>query len=371
MAFAKVKNFDDWESLFRQWQGDIGLDAKEVKAYQFAEHQADVSNNIEFGHYKGKKKWNRLLDIPDQRVRDTLLNLIVYQGDTEFASVEQQRKLFETAPSDNDRASLARVMCEEMRHGYQMCYLLVKYFGYTGKIEAQKQLERRSFKNTRLLGSFNQDVNNWLDFFIYTNFVDRDGKYQLQMLSTSAFEPLGRSCLYMLREEAYHLLTGHDGMSRVLKAGVVPVELFQKYVNKWVPTAYDLFGNDNSSSAHWAYVWGLKGRFDEAKQKEAADLDHLNETSRMQYVKEVEGILENLNRFLPDDGPKLKAPHHTFHRSIGDYTGESWSTAGEKLDTVAYEKHLLETLPSAEDDARMLEIQKQPGWVLEKDAGKN
>src|SRR5438874_12534204 len=100
-----------------------------------------------------------------------------YQGDTEFASCEQQRHLFETAPTDWDRRAITRVMIEEMRHGWQMCALLIEHFGYSGKVEAQKMLERRAFENKRLLGAFNVDVDNWMDFFTYTDFVDRDGKF--------------------------------------------------------------------------------------------------------------------------------------------------------------------------------------------------
>jgi hypothetical protein len=155
-------------------------------------------------------------------MRDALMNMIIYQGDTEFASVEQQRNLFATAPTEYDRRALTRVMIEEMRHGWQMCALLIDFFGSSGKVEAQKMLERRAFENKRLLGTFNVDVDNWLDFFTYTDFVDRDGKFQLQMLKYSSFAPLGRSTSYMLREEAFHMGTGHDGLRRVVEAGVIP-----------------------------------------------------------------------------------------------------------------------------------------------------
>ena len=109
-----------------------------------------------------------------------------------------------------------------MRHGWQMCYLLMNHFGYSGKVEAQKMLERRAFDQKRLLGAFNQDVNNWLDFFVYTDFVDRDGKYQLTMLSYSGFAPLAQSMIPMLKEESFHLGTGQDGIKRIVKAGAIP-----------------------------------------------------------------------------------------------------------------------------------------------------
>src|SRR5262249_16820221 len=199
----KIATFDDWVDAFRSWQRDIGLRLPPSFAnFQFEAKYGDLkTDEIEFGDFQGEKKWEKVTRIPHQPIRDALLNLIVYQGDTEFASVEQQRHLMETSPSDYDTESVSRIMVEEMRHGWQMCHLLVNHFGETGKIEARKLLERRSWQNTRLLGSFNVDVDNWVDFFTYTEFVDRDGKFQLNMLSTSSFAPLARSMGPMLKEE--------------------------------------------------------------------------------------------------------------------------------------------------------------------------
>ena len=190
-------------------------------------------------------------------------------------------------------------MREEMRHGTQMSYLLVKYFGASGKLEAQKLLERRAFNNSRLLGAFNQDVQDWLDFYCYTELVDRDGKYQLTMLSHSGFKPLAASMKPMLQEEAFHLLTGHTGLTRVIKAGKVPIELIQKHINKWFSVALDLFGVDASSSAYWFYVWGLKGRYDEGKTNVPADRDRLNELSRHHYENEVVSLINSLTSSFP------------------------------------------------------------------------
>jgi len=200
---TKISTFDDWIDCFKEWQKDIGYDAALLGDYHFETKLGDLHDpDIEFGDYTGQPKWQRVGQIPNQSIRDALLNLIVYQGDTEFASVEQQKNLLDTAPTEYDRQALIRVNCDEMRHGWQMCYLLVKYFGDTGKLEAQKLLERRASEQNRLLGSFNEPVNNWLDFFTYTQFVDRDGKFQLTMLSHSAFEPLARSVSAMLRRNS-------------------------------------------------------------------------------------------------------------------------------------------------------------------------
>jgi benzoyl-CoA 2,3-epoxidase subunit B len=358
MALQKIATFDDWIDNFRQWKKDIGLRLpKDFDDFPFEAKFGELkTEEIEYGDFAGNRKWERVMQIPLQPVRDALLNLIVYQGDTEFASVEQQRYLLESAPSRHDLESACRIMVEEMRHGWQMCNLLVNHFGETGKVEARKLLERRAWDNNRLLGSFNVNVDHWLDFFTYTDFVDRDGKFQLNMLSTSAFAPLARSMGPMLKEEAFHLGTGHMGLQRIVKRSVIPLPIVQRYINKWVPTAYDLFGTDHSSSAQWLYVWGLKGRYDEGKQDTRADKEHLNENSREMFHAEVKNLIDQVNRFVPAGAEKLYAPDLKFHRAIGDFKGQPWSVTGEELSPEKYASHLAETLPGPQDESALKDI---------------
>lgn len=371
---AKIGTFSDWVGLFDEWRKEIGVDRDEIARFKFDTlFGAIETDEIQFGAFKGRKKWENLRQVPTQQMRDALLNLIVYQGDTEFASVEQQRHLFETAPSDWDRRALTRVMIEEMRHGWQMCALLVEHFGYSGKVEAQKMLERRAFENKRLLGAFNVDVDNWMDFYTYTDFVDRDGKFQLQMLKYSAFAPLGRSMSYMLREEAFHMGTGNDGLQRVVKAGKIPTWLIQKYLNKWISTSYDLFGTDHSSSAHWAYVWGVKGRYDEPKNQGEPDLDDLNDYNRNLYRNEVDGLIERFNHCLKVEEQPLYTPDIKFNRTIGRWAGQKFhAKTGQPLSDREYEEHLNEVMPSADDKRLLMEIiNNNRDWITPKVGGRD
>ncbi len=371
---AKIGTFSDWVGMFDDWRKEIGVNRDEIASFKFDTlYGAIETEEIQFGAFKGLRKWENLRQVPTQQMRDALINLIVYQGDTEFASVEQQRHLFESAPTDWDRKAITRVMIEEMRHGWQMCALLVDHFGYSGKVEAQKMLERRAFENKRLLGAFNVDVDNWMDFFTYTDFVDRDGKFQLQMLKYSAFAPLGRSMSYMLREEAFHMGTGNDGLRRIVEAGVIPAWLIQKYLNKWISSSYDLFGTDNSSSAHWAYVWGIKGRYDEPQNQQAAKLDELNDYNRHLYRSEVAGLIDRFNSVLKPGEPKLYAPDIRFNRAIGRWAGQKFhAQTGEPLDDAAYEQHVKEYMPTAEDKKLLLDIiSNQKKWIVPKEGGRD
>lgn len=148
------------------------------------------------------------------------------------------------------------------------CDVLIEHFGTSGKVEARKLLERRAklafpeAKNPRLLGAFNESVDNWLDFYAYTCFVDRDGKFQLGMLKPCGFSPLARSAGPMLREEAFHLGSGNDGLTRIVKGGKIPVPILQRFSASGFRAPWT-FWKDESSTAEWGYVWGFKARYDE------------------------------------------------------------------------------------------------------------
>ena len=150
--------------------------------------------------------------------------------------------------------------------------------------------------------------------------------------STSAFKPLAASMGPMLKEESFHLGTGSNGLRRIIKAGVIPLDMLQRYINKWVSTAHDLFGVDESSSAHWAYVWGIKGRWDERLKLEnnhEVDKETLNEEARLHYHEEIVLEVEKLNGYLPEGSTPLYVPHENFNREIGTYKRQRFTVEGE------------------------------------------
>src|SRR4249919_1903264 len=225
--------------------------------------QADPDRVINFGRYRGEPAWQT---VPGE-FRAELQRLIVVQGDTEPASVEQQRRLGATAPSLYDLRNLFQVNVEEGRHLWAMVYLLHAHFGREGRDEAEELLKRNSgdLDSPRILGAFNEDTTDWLNFFLFTYFTDRDGKYQLGTLKESGFDPLARTCEFMLKEEAHHMFVGTTGVQRivertaelmrehdtedVLPYGGIPLPIVQRYLNVQVAVSLDLFGSELSSNA--------------------------------------------------------------------------------------------------------------------------
>ncbi|MCH2637651.1 MAG: phenylacetate-CoA oxygenase subunit PaaI [Candidatus Thalassarchaeum sp.] len=367
-------NFEAWIDEFNEWQTRIGFDPAWLGDYRF-EIKFDwetAGDTIEFGDFEGMPKWERRMQVPQQTVRDAIISMVSVQGDTEFASVEQQWHLLETAPTEYDRKSAMRIMCEEQRHGWQMAYVLCNYFGDQGIREAQKLLERNSSANPirgeddrpRLLGSFNEPIDHWLDFFMFTHFIDRDGKFQLKMLSTSSFKPLAASMGPMLKEESFHLGTGANGIRRIVNQGVIPCALIQKYVNKWVSTGLDLFGVDESTSAQWAYVYGIKGRYDERENDGEADREHLNEESRGHYFAELNLEMDRINARRKEGETALFIPSDKFNRSVGMYQGKMFDLHGEPFEGTEddWEQYLHSVLPNDDDEAELKEYFKQE-WI--------
>ena len=310
-------------------------------------------------------KWERRMQIPQQNIRDAIISMVSVQGDTEFASVEQQNHLLATAPTEYDRKSAMRIMCEEQRHGWQMAYLLCTYFGEQGVREASKLLERNAQDGTRILGSFNAPIDHWLDFFCFTHFIDRDGKYQLKMLSTSSFRPLAASMGPMLKEESFHLGTGANGLRRIVKQGVIPCELLQKYLNKWISTGLDLFGTDDSTSAQWAYVYGVKGRYDERESDVEADRGHLNEASRDLYYQELREEMRRISSARKEGEPDLFIPSDKFNRGIGNHAGKNYTIRGDKFEGTneEYQDYLISVLPTDEDEDKLMNEYMKQEWI--------
>src|SRR5712664_2058007 len=248
----------------------------------FLSERGGEPRQIGFGQHKGEPAWQQ---VPGE-YRSELRRLIVIQGDTEPASVEQQRNLGATAPSLYDLRNLFQVNVEEGRHLWAMVYLLHAYFGREGREEAEALLFRNSGSpdSPRILGAFNEQTADWLAFFMFTYFTDRDGKYQLGTLKESAFDPLSRTCEFMLKEEAHHMFVGTTGVDRVVERsaqlirehdtldiashGGIPLDIVQKYINFHYTVSLDLFGSETSTNAANYYTAGLKGRWQEARRKD-------------------------------------------------------------------------------------------------------
>jgi len=395
---------EQWQPNFLQWWNEVGPDgfqahkiylrtAISVEANGWAHfdyvrmpeyrwgiflepHEAE--RKIGFGDVMGEPVWH---EIPGEH-RNSLRRIIVTQADTEPASVEQQRMLGKSCPSMYDLRNLFQVNVEEGRHLWAMVYLLHRYFGRDGREEADELLQRRS-------GSLDKPrIDDWLSFFMFTMFTDRDGKYQLAALAQSGFDPLARTTRFMLTEEAHHLFVGETGVDRIVQRcgelmaagkdpraeGAVPFELIQKYINLWFSLSLDLFGGEVSSNAADFFASGLKGRFREdtlAEHKAMGQIyklevpeggklveqevplrNAMNEVLRDEYVKDCQRAVDRWNKTLAKaglTGVELRLPHRRFHRGVGPNAGLCFDPQGRMIGEAEFKAREGEWLPTAAD----------------------
>jgi len=379
-----------------------------------------ADRKVGFGEQLGREVWQ---EVPGEH-RANLRRIIVTQGDTEPASVEQQRHLGLTAPSMYDLRNLYQINVEEGRHLWAMVFLLHKYFGRDGREEGDALLDRRSgdANNPRILGAFNETTPDWLAFFMFTYFTDRDGKFQLNALAESAFDPLSRTTKFMLTEEAHHMFVGESGISRVVQrtcqvmnelktddpaklraAGVIDLPTVQRYLNFHYSVTIDLFGADESSNAAIFYNSGLKGRYEESKrtddhrltnqtykvlevkngmlqEKEVPMLNALNEVLRDDFITDSVAGVERWNKVIVKAGiaTRLTVPHKAFNRKIGALAGLKLSPQGQVVSDVEWVAGQNQWLPSSGDRAyvsslmgRVVEPGKFANWIAAPAMGVN
>ncbi|MEX2495054.1 MAG: benzoyl-CoA 2,3-epoxidase subunit BoxB [Woeseia sp.] len=378
-----------------------------------ADQQPDAV--VKFGDLAGQPAWQQ---VPAEH-RATLRKLIVTQGDTEPASVEQQRLLSATAPSLYDMRNLFQVNVEEGRHLWAMVYLLHAYFGRDGREEAEELLYRHSgdIDNPRILGTFNEPISDWLSFFMFTYFTDRDGKYQLKSLAESGFDPLARTCRFMLTEEAHHMFVGETGITRIVRrtlqmmselgtddprilhnAGVFSLPLLQRYINFWYSSSLDLFGAEISSNAASYFANGLKGRPDEDTyedhdasgaielietpdgNQEVPARNAMNYITRAAYTRDCNVGLTRWNRLIRKAGFdfEFKLPVEKFNRKIGLWAGAAVSPEGDLVDSEALESARAKWLPTEADREFVTSLMvpvtepgQLAGWIAPPDRGIN
>ncbi len=370
---------------------------------------------IPCGEHYGKPAWQ---EVPGE-YRSMLRRLIVIQGDTEPASVEQQRHLGKTAPSLYDMRNLFQVNVEEGRHLWAMVYLLQKYFGADGREEADDLLRRQSGSEEapRMLGAFNEVTPDWLSFFMFTYFTDRDGKMQLESLAQSGFDPLSRTCRFMLTEEAHHMFVGETGVGRIVERtcqamndagitdpydiekiralGVIDLPTIQKKLNLHYTLSLDLFGQEVSTNAANAFNAGIKGRYMETKIEDDHQLHNdtypvsqlvdgnievvdspalsaINMRLRDDYTRDAAGGVGRWNRVIAKAGIEfeLSLPHEGFHRQIGVFTGAPVTPEGRVIAKDEWDARRGEWLPTGADgdfiQSLMIPVSepgKFAGWI--------
>jgi benzoyl-CoA 2,3-dioxygenase component B len=258
---------------------------------------------------------------------------------------------------------------------------------------------------------------------MFTFFTDRDGKMQLESLAQSGFDPLSRTCRFMLTEEAHHMFVGETGVGRTIQRtceamkaagiddpsdvvktrelGVIDLPTIQKKLNLHYSLTLDLFGAEISTNSANFYNTGLKGRFQETKIDDDHELTNavypvlnlvngeivkvnepaltaLNMRLRDDYTEDCARGVERWNKIIEKEGFefRLELPHVAFNRTIGEFRDVRVSPQGVLISEAAWASNRDRYLPSASDGAFIESLMKpvfEPGkfasWIASPKAG--
>jgi 1,2-phenylacetyl-CoA epoxidase catalytic subunit len=279
------KNFTELDILLKHWDEYF----KGVPPFQLVAKVGELNSDIiGIGQYAGKKRFERAKEMVGNAFFSAR-DIVRAQCSTELGSIQQHRLTLDRAVSDKGKFAVLRIMAEELRHAYQMFWVLDQDPTWKkpglGDVAKQTIEELLSMElGGHVLDAFNIDFNDFLDNVTYATVIDLVGKYQLEMQQVFSYAPMARSMGPMLQEEAFHLGSGRKllkeiGQMAARGEGDYSVEDLQRAMNLWFPRGLEMFGNEHGGET--AVTFGFK--------------DKTNGTAQAEYVEEVLGVVRNVN----------------------------------------------------------------------------
>lgn len=278
-------NFPEINILMKHWDDYF----KGVPPFQLVSKVGELKSEIvEVGQYAGKKRFEHAREMVGNAFFSAR-DIVRAQASTELGSIQQHRLTLDNAVSEKGKFAVLRIMAEELRHAYQMFWVLDQDPTWKkpglGDVASQTIEELLSMElGGHVLDAFNIDFNDFLDNVTYATVIDLVGKYQLEMQQVFSYAPMARSMGPMLQEEAFHLGSGRKllkeiGQMAARGEGDYSVEDLQRAMNLWFPRGLEMFGNEQGGET--AVTFGFK--------------DKTNGTAQSEYIDEVRGVVRNVN----------------------------------------------------------------------------
>ena len=279
------RNFPELDILMSHWDDYF----KGVAPFQLVAKVGDLKSEIvEVGQYAGNRRFEHAKEMVGNAFFSAR-DIVRAQCSTELGSIQQHRLTLDRAVSDKGKFAVLRIMAEELRHAYQMFWVLDQDPTWKkpglGDVAKQTIEELLSMElGGHVLDAFNIDFNDFLDNVTYATVIDLVGKYQLEMQQVFSYAPMARSMGPMLQEEAFHLGSGRKllkeiGQMAARGEGEYGVLDIQRALNLWYPRGLEMFGNEHGGET--AVTFGFK--------------DKTNGTAQSEYVEEVRGVVRNVN----------------------------------------------------------------------------
>lgn len=280
----QVHNFPSYPQLSEKWDKYFPNDPEFCLCAKF---DLGTSDHIEVGAETGQSKRLKPAELTEESAHQ-ILAIIRAQASTEYGSIQQHQETIDRAPDDEARFWTLRVMAEEMRHGYQMMYLLTNADWSPVTTTSSEDMVEDILSmqiGSHVLGAFNIEYDSYIDNVVFAAIIDRVGKYQLTMQKVCAYKPMASSMPPMLKEEAFHLAAGVIPMRRWAEKAAkgdpfISMDAMQKSVTKWFTRGLEMFGHEKGGETNVRL--GIKSM--------------ANGPAIDQYAEEVAKMIEDVNK---------------------------------------------------------------------------
>jgi len=266
------KNFPELSYLEKHWTEYY----PKQQEFQLISKIGDLrSKAISVGRYKDQEYFEQAGDMSGNMFFSAK-GIIKAQCSTELGSVQQHRMSIDQAVNDEMKFGILRIMAEELRHAYQMFWVLEhdsswKRMGMGDVADETIQELLAMQTGSHVLDAFNMEMQDFLDNTVFATVIDLVGKYQLDMQAVFAYAPMARSMGPMLREEAFHLGHGKKSVRQIGLMGAngegdFSVQDIQQHLNKWLPRGLEMFGNEKGGGTNVEF--GFKSKVNAVAQDE-------------------------------------------------------------------------------------------------------
>lgn len=278
-------NFPELDYLERNWEKSF---ARQTPFQLVAKIGKTSSETIDFGRFTGRPRITSAGEMTGNMFYSAR-DIVRAQCSTELGSIQQHRLTLEEAPTDQMKMSVLRIMAEELRHAYQMFWVLDhdptwKKPGHSdvAKETIDELLEMQL--GNHVLDAFNIPFQTFLDNIVFATVIDLVGKYQLEMQKVFSYAPMAQSMGPMLSEEGFHIGSGRVFLRELAVgatdgSGRYSIQDIQKAINVWLPRGLEMFGNERGGET--AVAFGFK--------------DRTNGTVQAEYYNEVRELIELVN----------------------------------------------------------------------------
>ena len=215
----------------------------------------------------------KVIDSPAQMTpvyRDSLINLLFMQADSELAGALGYVPCVKMAPTVEEYLAASMIVKDEFRHARVVYKLLenmnedvdahVRAHDFTLRLsDTDANIGSKRAADDKRVNIFYYPIDSWIDFCMFNFCMDRGAGHQLEDSLEASYRPWARVLEGIFKEEKFHIAHGDNWVKRLAQDPATH-DAAQSALDKWYVRTMNIFGRPNSPKNQVYRELGLKKR---------------------------------------------------------------------------------------------------------------